>query len=118
METLMKNLHLFIPQCFGFDETLNQEVQSASAESRTLVEMQDECRDIRLVKDWMENDTRLEYSKVTAENYTVKSFWAQWSRMVLKDDLLCRMMEVEESNNTTYQIEIVLTTKIYLATDA
>ena len=66
--------------------------------------MQDECRDIRLVKDWMENDTRLEYSKVTAENYTVKSFWAQWSRMVLKDDLLCRMMEVEESNNTTYQI--------------
>ena len=82
-----------------YARTLKQEVQSASAESKNLVEMQDESRDIRLVKDWMEDGTRPEYSKVTAESYMVKSLWAQWSRLVLKDDLLCRMWEVEESNN-------------------
>lgn len=38
----------------------------------------------------------------------VKSLWAQWSRLVLKNELLCRMWEVEESNNTTYQIVMPL----------
>ena len=87
-----------------YARTLKQELQSASAESKTMVEMQDESRDIRLVKDWIEGGTRPEYSKVTAESYMVKSLWAQWSRLVLKDDLLCRMWEVEGSNNTTFQI--------------
>ena len=41
---------------------------------------------------------------MTAESNMVKSLWAQLSSLVLKDDLLCRMWEVEESNNTTYQI--------------
>ena len=58
-----------------YARTLKQEVQSASAESMTLVKMQDERRDIRLVKYWME-DGMLKYSKITAESYMVKSLWA------------------------------------------
>ena len=94
--------------------TLKQEVQSASAESKALVEMQYESRDIRLVKDWMDDGTRPEYSTVTAESYMVESLWAQWSRLVLKDDLLCRIWEVEESNNTTYQIVMPLSQRRFI----
>ena len=45
---------------------------------------------------------------MTAESNMVKSLWGQWCRLVLKDDLLCRKWEVEESNNTTYQIVMPL----------
>lgn len=44
----------------------------------------------------------------------VKSLWAQWSRLVLKDELLCRMWEVEESNNTTYQIVMPLSQRRFI----
>ena len=90
-----------------YARTLKQEVQSVTAESKILVKMQDERRDIRLVKYWME-DGMLKYSKFTAESFMVKSLWAQWSRLVLKDHLLCHIWEVEQSNNTTYQIVMPL----------
>lgn len=98
-----------------YARTLKHEVKNTStAESKTLLEMQDESRDIRLVKDWMEDGKRPDYSEVTAESYMVKSLWAQWSRLVLKDELLCRMWEVEESNNTTYQIVMPLSQRRFI----
>lgn len=81
---------------------------------KTLLEMQDESRDRRLVKDWMEDGKRPDYSEVTAESYMGKSLWAQWSRLALKDELLCRMWEVEESNNTTYQIVMPLSRQRFI----
>ena len=58
----------------NYDRTLKQKIQNAStAESKTLVEIQDESRDRRLVKDWMKEATRPEYYKVTSDSYMVKS---------------------------------------------
>lgn len=76
--------------------------------------MQDESRDIRLVKDWMEDGKRPDYSEVTAESYMVRSLSAQWNRLVLKNELLCRIWGVEESNNTTYQIVMPLSPRSFI----
>lgn len=79
-----------------------------------LATLQDECRDIRLVKSWLQDKTRPEYSDISSESYVVKSLWAQWSRLTLKDNFLCRVWEVEDSNMTTYQIVVPLSQRRYI----
>lgn len=79
-----------------------------------LATLQDECRDIRLVKSWLQDKTRPEYSDLSSESYVVKSLWAQWSRLTLKDNFLCRVWEIEDSNMTTYQIVVPLSQRRYI----
>jgi hypothetical protein len=44
----------------------------------------------------------------------VTSLWEQWSRLVMKDGLLCRMWEIDESNNMIYQIVMPLSQRRFI----
>jgi transposase InsO family protein len=86
--------------------------------STNLVETQNRCPDIRLVKHWKESDRRPEYGDITAESYMVKSLWAQWSKLLLKDGVLCRAWELEDSNNVAYQVVMPLSERRFLLEQA
>ena len=56
-----------------------------------LLEKQDNDRDIAIVKSWEQSTKRPDYKAISSKNYTVKSLWAQWNRLRIKEDLLCRI---------------------------
>ena len=80
-----------------------------SDEETKFAGIQDQDRDISMVKSWVQDGNRPEYSDISAESYAVKSLWSQWSRLAIKDDLLCRMWEEEGSKTITYQVIAPLT---------
>ena len=77
-------------------------------ESFDLVAAQENSKDIMLIKSWVQKEERPEFSDISSESYVVKSLWAQWSRLVIRDNLLCRMWEIEDSNMVTYQVVVPL----------
>jgi hypothetical protein len=55
---------------------VTEEESSENSASFDLVAMQKECLDIRLVKSWLQNGKRPDYSDIASESYVVKSLWA------------------------------------------
>ena len=74
-----------------------------------LLEKQDTDRDIAMVKSWVQSAKRPDYKAISSKSYTVKSLWAQWNRLRIKDDLLCRIWESDDKRDVSHQIVVPLT---------
>ena len=72
-------------------------------------EIQDADRDVSKVKSWVPSKKRPDYSDISAESYTVKSLWSQWSQLMIRDTILYRVWELEDSKNPVYQAIVPFT---------
>ena len=66
-------------------------------------QIQNDDKDIGLVKAWVHENKRPDYKAISAESYTVKSLWCQWSLLVLKDKILYRLWDDEETGLPVHQ---------------
>ena len=65
--------------------------------------IQDEDKDIGKVKSWVNENKRPDFCDIEAQSYVIKSLWAQWSRLVIRDNVLYRVWEVEGTKGPVYQ---------------
>ena len=72
-------------------------------------EIQDADRDVSKVKSWVASKKRPDYSEISAESYTVKSLWSQWSQLMIRDNIIYMVWELEDSKNPVYQAIVPFT---------
>ena len=65
--------------------------------------LQDEDRDIALLKGWLESGVRPDSKDTSSESYVVKALLGQWKNLELHDGLLVRRYEDSDTNRTMRQ---------------
>ena len=65
--------------------------------------LQDEDRDIALLKGWLESGVRPDSKDTSSESYVVKALLGQWKNLELHDGLLVRRYEDSDTNRTIRQ---------------
>ena len=65
--------------------------------------LQDEDRDIALLKGWLESGVRPDSKDTSSESYVVKAPLGQWKNLELHDGLLVRRYEDSDTNRTIRQ---------------
>ena len=65
--------------------------------------LQDEGRDIALLKGWLENGVRPDSKDTSSESYVVKALLGQWKNLELHDGLLVGRYEDSDTNRTIRQ---------------
>ena len=68
-----------------------------------LKKLQDEDRDIALLKGWLESGVRPDSKDTSSESYVVKALLGQWKNLELHDGLLVRRYEDSDTNRTIRQ---------------
>ncbi|XP_062567737.1 uncharacterized protein LOC134229979 [Saccostrea cucullata] len=69
----------------------------------SLQEAQEQCRDIKLVKTWVEKGKRPSFSDMSMHGYVVKSLWNQFSRLAIENGLLMRKWTLLRPNKEVHQ---------------
>ena len=65
--------------------------------------LQDEDRDIALLKGWLESGVRPDSKDTSSESYVVKALLGQWKNLELHGGLLVRRYEDSDTNRTIRQ---------------
>ena len=71
----------------------------------SLKEAQQKDREIKLVRQWVEKSERPPWTKISGISNRVKSYWSQFQRLCIHNDLLCRIW-YEGKKPEKYQIII------------
>ena len=73
------------------------------SEIRSLKDAQLADKEIKLVRSWVEKEERPKWTDVSGMSNRVKSYWSQFQRLCIHDDLLCRIW-YEGKKPEKYQI--------------
>lgn len=76
--------------------------------SMTLLEIQEQDKDISVVKSWLENNKRPVFEDIRSKGYFLRSLWSQWNRLTLRNGIVCRCWTVLETNEELLQQVIPL----------
>lgn len=74
--------------------------------SPSLREKQNEDTDVSLMKNWIKENTRPDFSKIKGRGYVLQSLWSQWNRLTVPNDLLYR--KFEEVDGKTIRLQAIV----------
>ena len=99
-ESLLNNTTQENPSCMH--------VGSASSENQAdntidLTALQVEDDELSVVRSWVEQSVKPNFNSISSEGYALKSLWAQFPCLELRDDLLVRRVEDTDNDTVTYQ---------------
>ncbi|KAJ8935901.1 hypothetical protein NQ318_016234 [Aromia moschata] len=72
--------------------------------SEEMMKSQKKDNDLRLIRNWVKNGVRPSWQEVSRYGTTIKGYWAQWSSLCLRDDLLHRKWESPDGVSAVYQL--------------
>lgn len=74
--------------------------------SFSLREKQNEDTDVSLMKNWVKESTRPDFSKFKGRGYVLQSLWSQWNRLTIQNDLFYR--KCEEVDGKTIRLQAIV----------
>ena len=80
-----------------------RQVTMAETNPVDLVSAQEEDSDVATVKEWVSKGTRPNLKEIQDRSFYLKSLWNQWERMDIKDELLVRRWDVNETGQIIWQ---------------
>ena len=89
---------------YQIEQMDNSEVNPLS----NLLEIQNEDRDIKLVKQWLDSEERPSFRAISSESWFLKSLLNQWSRLSLQQGLLVRRWDNLETGQIIWQAVVPL----------
>ena len=65
--------------------------KDVTEENSLLKDAQMADHEIQLVRSWVEKEERPKWTTISGMSKSVKSYWSQFQRLCIHDDLLCRI---------------------------